>query len=154
MLVSHDVMIKKLDLRGVRQPPGIILRRRPSHTGRENPRTPAPPIHSGIEALVRTTTTEAEPLSLRHVLWHGTDEGIRSHGESNLGPEECYSDHLTNSARGPFADVMIKNIIFLLEYSTRMKWRRDQLSLENNSANGLDHAWCLRLKLICISSFS
>jgi hypothetical protein len=51
----------KLDLRGVRQPPGIELRRRPSHTGRENPRTPAPPIHSGIEAHVRTTTTGAEP---------------------------------------------------------------------------------------------
>jgi hypothetical protein len=28
---------KKLDLRGVRQPPGIVLRRRPSHTGQENP---------------------------------------------------------------------------------------------------------------------
>jgi hypothetical protein len=33
---------------------------------------------------------------------------IRSHEESNPGPEkvrteECYSDHLTNSARGPFA---------------------------------------------------
>jgi hypothetical protein len=52
---------KKLDLRGVRQPPGIVLRRRPSHTGQENPRTPAPPIHSGIEAHVRTTTTGAEP---------------------------------------------------------------------------------------------
>jgi hypothetical protein len=52
---------KKLDLRGVRQPPGIVLRRRPSHTGQENTRTPAPPIHSGIEAHVRTTTTGAEP---------------------------------------------------------------------------------------------
>jgi hypothetical protein len=52
--------LKKLDLRGVRQPPGIKLRRRPSHTGRENPRTPAPPIHSGIEAHVRTTTTEPD----------------------------------------------------------------------------------------------
>jgi hypothetical protein len=29
---------------------GIVLRRRPSHTGRENPRTPGPPIHGGIEA--------------------------------------------------------------------------------------------------------
>jgi len=27
----------KLDLRGVRQPPGVALRRRPSHAGRENP---------------------------------------------------------------------------------------------------------------------
>jgi hypothetical protein len=53
--------IKKLDLRGVRQPPGIVLRRRPSHTVQENPRTSAPPIHSGIEAHVRTTTTGAEP---------------------------------------------------------------------------------------------
>jgi hypothetical protein len=52
--------IKKLDLQGVRQPPGIVLRR-PSHTGRENPRTPAPLIHSGIKAYVRTTTTGAEP---------------------------------------------------------------------------------------------
>jgi hypothetical protein len=34
-------------------PSSIVLRRRP-HTGRENPRTPAPPIHSGIEAHVRT----------------------------------------------------------------------------------------------------
>jgi hypothetical protein len=50
----------KLDLRG-KTAPGIVLRRRPSHTGQENPRTPAPPIHSGIEAHVRTTTTEAEP---------------------------------------------------------------------------------------------
>jgi hypothetical protein len=49
-----------LDLRGVRQPPSIVLRR-PSHTGRENLQTPAPPIHSGIEAHVRTTATEAEP---------------------------------------------------------------------------------------------
>jgi hypothetical protein len=53
-------LLFKLDLRGVRQPQGIVLRR-PSHTGRENPRTPAPPIHSGIEAHVRTTTTGAEP---------------------------------------------------------------------------------------------
>ena len=60
-LVSSMMNIKKLDLRGVRQPPGIVLRRRPSHTGQENPRTPAPPIHSGIEAHVRTTTTGAEP---------------------------------------------------------------------------------------------
>jgi hypothetical protein len=52
---------KKLDLRGVRQPPGILIRRRPSHAGQENPRTPAPPIHSGIEAHVRTTATGAEP---------------------------------------------------------------------------------------------
>jgi hypothetical protein len=51
---------KKLDLRGVRQPPSIVLRR-PSHTGQENPRTPAPPIHSSIEAHVRTTTIGAEP---------------------------------------------------------------------------------------------
>jgi chromosome segregation ATPase len=52
---------KKLDLRGVRQPPGILIRRRPSHAGQENPRTPTPPIHSGIEAHVRTTATGAEP---------------------------------------------------------------------------------------------
>jgi hypothetical protein len=51
---------KKLDVQGVRQPPSIVLRRS-SHTGRENPRTPAPPIHSGIEAYVRTTVTGAEP---------------------------------------------------------------------------------------------
>jgi hypothetical protein len=59
--VDAFVVLLKLDLRGVRQPPGIVLRRRPSHAGRENPRTPAPPIHSGIEAHVRTTATEAEP---------------------------------------------------------------------------------------------
>jgi hypothetical protein len=54
-------IIKKLRPAGVRQPPDIVLRRRPSHTGRETPRIPAPPIHSGIETLVRTTTTGAEP---------------------------------------------------------------------------------------------
>jgi hypothetical protein len=40
--------------------------------------------------------------SLRTVLWRGTNEviffnhnlKIRSHRESNPGPEECYSDHL------------------------------------------------------------
>ena len=36
--------LKKLNLRGVGQPLGIALRRKPSHTGRENPRIPAPPI--------------------------------------------------------------------------------------------------------------
>jgi hypothetical protein len=35
---------------GGKTSPSIVLRRRPSHTGRENPRTPAPPIHGGIEA--------------------------------------------------------------------------------------------------------
>jgi hypothetical protein len=45
--------IKKTRPAGVRQPPGIILRR-PSHTGLlENPRTPAPPIHNGTIAHVR-----------------------------------------------------------------------------------------------------
>jgi hypothetical protein len=51
----------KLDLRGVRQPPGILLRRRPSHTGRENPQTPASPLHSGTVARVRRPTTWAGP---------------------------------------------------------------------------------------------
>jgi hypothetical protein len=59
--ITSKSKVTKLDLRGVRQPPGIVLRRRSSHTGQENPRTPAPPIHSGIEAHVRTTTTGAEP---------------------------------------------------------------------------------------------
>jgi hypothetical protein len=44
-------------------------------------------------------------------------------------------------------DVMIKNIIFLLEYSTMMKWRRDQLSLENNSVNGLRSRMMLTFKI-------
>ena len=72
--------------------------------------TPAPPIHSGTVAHVRTTTTGARARA-RPVLWRGTDEWIffnpsmkiRSHGELNPRPEECYSSHLTNSARGPFA---------------------------------------------------
>jgi hypothetical protein len=41
---------------GVRQPPGFVLKRRHSHTGRENP---CPTIHSGPVAHVRTTTTRA-----------------------------------------------------------------------------------------------
>jgi hypothetical protein len=49
------LFLKKLDLRGVRvrQPPGIILRRRHTHAGLETPQIPAPPIHSGIVAHVR-----------------------------------------------------------------------------------------------------
>jgi hypothetical protein len=31
------IITKKLDLHGVRAPPGIALRRRPSHAGPENP---------------------------------------------------------------------------------------------------------------------
>jgi hypothetical protein len=56
-LIPFAIIILLLDLRGVRHPPSIVLRRR----GRENPRTPAPPIHSGIEAHVGMTATGAEP---------------------------------------------------------------------------------------------
>jgi hypothetical protein len=44
---------KKLDLRGVLPPSRYCLRRKPSHIGRENSRTPIPPIHIGIAAHVR-----------------------------------------------------------------------------------------------------
>jgi hypothetical protein len=40
---------------GVRQIQGIILRRRPSHEGREKPRTPTSLIHSGTVAHVRNS---------------------------------------------------------------------------------------------------
>jgi hypothetical protein len=33
--------------------------------------------------------------------------------ESNLGPEECYSDHLTNSARGPYARLRNFNYTYM-----------------------------------------
>ncbi|AQL07440.1 Phosphoinositide phosphatase SAC8 [Zea mays] len=56
---SLDITMK-LNLLGVRQPPSIVLRK-PFHTGRENPQTSTPPIHSGIEAHVRTVAIEAEP---------------------------------------------------------------------------------------------
>jgi hypothetical protein len=58
---SINAWTKETRPAGVRQPPGIVLKRRPFHTGGENPRTLAPPIHSDIEAHVRTTTTGAEP---------------------------------------------------------------------------------------------
>jgi hypothetical protein len=45
---------------GVRQPPGIVLRRRPSHTVRENPRT-LPHPYTVASKSMRTTATGAEP---------------------------------------------------------------------------------------------
>jgi hypothetical protein len=32
---------------------------------------------------------------------------ISPHGESNSGPEEYYSDHLTNLVRGPFPNIIL-----------------------------------------------
>jgi hypothetical protein len=51
--VSKVPIQKKLDLRGVRQPPDIVLRRRHSHTGRENPRTPTHPYATTPAIKVR-----------------------------------------------------------------------------------------------------
>jgi len=45
---------------GGRQPPGIALRRRPSHTGPKKTQ-PLPPIHNSTVAQVKTTTTRARP---------------------------------------------------------------------------------------------
>ena len=42
---SEKALLKKKLDRGGRPPHGIVLRRRPSHTGQENPRNPAP-IHT------------------------------------------------------------------------------------------------------------
>jgi len=72
MIYSLDMLLnatgsqlkKKLNLRGVRQPPSIALRRMSSHAGREKPRTPAPPIHSGTVAHVRTTNDLDRALDL------------------------------------------------------------------------------------------
>jgi hypothetical protein len=48
----------------VRQPPSIILRRRPFHAGRENLRTRVPPIHSGTVAYVRNDRNRDRDLDL------------------------------------------------------------------------------------------
>ena len=55
-------------LAGGDRPHGITLRRKSSHAGLENPRTPAPPVHSG-------------PLPMRRAgpqlcFGHGTSEGV------------------------------------------------------------------------------
>lgn len=52
---------KKTRPMGVRQPPSIILRKTPSHGGRENPWITALPIHSGTIAHERTTVTRTRP---------------------------------------------------------------------------------------------
>jgi hypothetical protein len=97
-------IVKKLDLRELRPPHGIIIKRRPSHVGRENPRTSAPPIHNGTVAHENDRDRALDLCfgvgQTRGFFNHSLK--IRSHGESNPGPKECYSDHLTNSARGPF----------------------------------------------------
>ena len=65
---------KKLGRRGNDRPRGIVWWRRPSHTSQENPRTSAPPLHSGTVAHVRRPRPEP---GLRPMLWHyGTDKGI------------------------------------------------------------------------------
>lgn len=43
---------------------------------------------------------------------------IRYHGESKPGPEECYSSHLTSSARGPFATFPHDHIPFTSDLLT------------------------------------
>jgi hypothetical protein len=56
------LMQKKLDRGGgggLRQPSGILMKRRFSHASRENPRTHALLVYNGIIVHVRTTTTEA-----------------------------------------------------------------------------------------------
>jgi hypothetical protein len=43
---------------------------------------------------------------------------IHSHGESNSGSRECYSSHLTSSARGPFATFPHDHIPFTSDLLT------------------------------------
>ena len=57
LLLIFKTNIKKDLTRGEECPHGIVLRRRHSHTGREIPRTPAPPVHSGPSPV-----RKAEPL--------------------------------------------------------------------------------------------
>jgi hypothetical protein len=57
---------------GSKTVPVIVLRRRPSHTGRE---TPEPLSHIYTAALKAMRTTAIE-LSLKPVFWRGTDEGF------------------------------------------------------------------------------
>ena len=45
--------IVKLDLRGAKTDPEYFAKKRPSYAGRENPQTPAPPLHSGTITHVR-----------------------------------------------------------------------------------------------------
>jgi hypothetical protein len=44
-------IIKNPDLPGASRPQGILIRRRPSHAGREKPWTPSPPLHRGTVTL-------------------------------------------------------------------------------------------------------
>jgi hypothetical protein len=51
---------------GGKTAPGYCIKRRPSHAGQENPRTPAPSLHSGTVAHVRRPRPGP---GLRPVLW-------------------------------------------------------------------------------------
>jgi len=69
--------------------------------GRENPRTPAPPLYSSTVARVRRPNNPGQALDLCFGVGHMrgfflTQPEIRSHEESNPGPE----DHLNHLARG------------------------------------------------------
>jgi hypothetical protein len=100
--------------------PGIILRMRPSHTGWENPYVTNTQQHR--------SPCDKRPRSrpgLRPVLWcFCTGERmflnyslkIRSYGESNSGPEECYLYHLTNLVRSPFASRLIKKRTSMIKF--------------------------------------
>jgi hypothetical protein len=86
-----------LGLRGVMTAPRVLcLRRRSSHTDRENSRTPAPSIHR------ETLLVRKADLFTCALAWG--EEGdffypqpeIRSHGSSNSGPEGCRQNCLTS----------------------------------------------------------
>ena len=64
--ISHFSSCFKLGRQGNDRPRGIVWWRRPSHTGQENPRTSAPPLHSGTVAHVRRPRPGP---GLRPVLW-------------------------------------------------------------------------------------
>jgi|UniRef100_A0A804NAI0 hypothetical protein len=81
---------------------------------------------------------------------------IRSHGKSNLGPEECYSDHLTKSARGPFAKMKAikcqhSQNDYLITNKSGLTWENTGIHEENH----LDLFLCGNFPTsICLTSFS
>ena len=101
--------LKKLDLRGASRPPSILIRRRPSNTGRETPRTPAlSDLGSGAISWNRypgrdhyplgweTVTPGRARLTTQPKLSGAQREGffpisgeIRPGGGSNPPPVEC-----------------------------------------------------------------
>ena len=65
-LSLNTCVLKKTWPAGGKTAPGHCIKRRPSHAGQENPRTPAPSLHSGTVAHVRRPRPGP---GLRPVLW-------------------------------------------------------------------------------------